>query len=561
MELIFDSFYFLGDSLSDTGNLFNLTNGFIPNAPLYEPGRFSNGNIWVDNLAEEFDLNISPFTDIDPNNDGVSFAIGGATSGATNIDPTAPGLTQQIDALELLIQNQSSEEVVDDDLFFLWIGANDYFNFIEDDPTTPDIIETNFPDTPQETQAALDEVNTNISQGIQDIINLGGENIFVFNLPDLAKTPLGFSLESDDREKLSELTAIHNDLLRETVEEFEGSYSDVNFTYIDISKLFNDILENPGEFGFTNVTDGYTKTDLYTGTGLDPTPTNPGADPDTYLFWDSAHLTTVGHDIFADYVETLIPISSGLGETAWWKLDATTGTTAADSAGTNDGIYINNPTPVNAVVDDGLFFDGVNDFVEVADNDALDFGIGDFSLSTWIKTTDVTGTDVILDKRVEQSGAVQGYVLYNFGGNLGFQLADGNGFTNYISDVSIADGDWHFVTVTVDRDSTNGGKWYVDGELVDSFNPTGRQGSLSNSNSLTLGRRSDSSSPGYFNGSLDEVKLFDSALSSTEIQNIYSQDILELGISGANNDTFVLADENQIFYDDGDNFMAGNSDL
>ena len=307
MELIFDSFYFLGDSLSDTGNFFNLTNGLIPNAPLYEPGRFSNGNIWVDNLAEEFDLNISPFTEIDPNNNGVNFAIGGATSGATNLDPTAPGLTQQIDALEFLIQNQSSEEVVDDDLFFLWIGANDYFSFIEDDPTTPDIIETNFPDTPQQTQAALDEVNTNIFQGIEDIIDLGGENIFVFNLPDLAKTPLGLSLESEDQEKLSELTAIHNDLLRETVEEFEGSYSDVNFTYIDISKLFNDILENPGEFGFTNVTDGYTKTDLYTGI-LDPTPTNPGADPDSYLFWDSVHPTTALHGVIADYVETMIPI-------------------------------------------------------------------------------------------------------------------------------------------------------------------------------------------------------------------------------------------------------------
>ena len=277
---------------------------------------------------------------------------------------------------------------------------------------------------------------------------------------------------------------------------------------------------------------------------------------DEVKLFDSALSSTDVQSIFQSDISQLSP-----NPNAWWKLDATTGTTAADSAGTNDGIYINNPTPVNAVVDDGLFFDGVNDFVEVADNDALDFGIGDFSLSIWIKTTDVTGTDVILDKRVEQSGAVQGYVLYNFGGNLGFQLADGDGFTNYISDVSIADGDWHFVTVTVDRDSTNGGKWYVDGELVDSFNPTGRQGSLSNSNSLTLGRRSDSSSPGYFNGSLDEVKLFDSALSSTEVQNIYSQDILELGTSGTNNDTFVLADETQIFYDDGDNFMAGNSDL
>ena len=308
MTLIFDRFYFLGDSLSDTGNLFNLTNGFFPNAPLYEPGRFSNGNIWVDNLAEEFDLNITPFTDIDPENDGVTFAIGGATSGATNVDPNFPGLTQQIDALELLIQNQSSEEVVDDDLFFLWIGANDYFNFVQDDPSTPDIIETNLPNTPQETQAALGAVNTNISQAIQNIVNLGGKNVFVFNLADLGRNPLGFSLESDDRAKLSELTAGHNTLLLETVEEFEESYPDVNFTYVDISQLFNNILESPADFGLTNVTEGYTNTDLYTDI-FNPTPTNPGVDPDTYLYWDSVHPTAAVHEIVADYVETVIPLS------------------------------------------------------------------------------------------------------------------------------------------------------------------------------------------------------------------------------------------------------------
>ncbi len=306
-ELIVDRFYFVGDSLSDINNILNLTDGFIPNAPLFEPGRFSNGNIWVDDLAEEFNLNISPFTNIDPNNNGVNFAIGGATSGATNIAPNAPGLTQQIDALEFLIQNQSSEEVVDDDLFLLLIGANDYFYFIQDDPTTPNIIETNFPDTLQQTQAALDEVNTNISQGIQDIIDVGAKKVFVFNIPNLEKTPLGLSLESEDQEKLSELTVAHNALLLETVENFEQSYPDADFTYVDINKLFNDIFENPGDFGFTNITDGYTNTDLYTGS-FDPTPTNPEADPDTYLFWDSVHPTTATHSIIADYVEKMIPI-------------------------------------------------------------------------------------------------------------------------------------------------------------------------------------------------------------------------------------------------------------
>ena len=209
---------------------------------------------------------------------------------------------------------------------------------------------------------------------------------------------------------------------------------------------------------------------------------------------------------------------------SWWKLDETSGTTATDSAGNNDGIHRNNPTPILGVVNNGLSFDGINDYVEVKDADELNFGTGDFSVSTWIKTTDRPGIDVILDKRTEQSGPVQGYVLFNYNGELGFQLADGRGFTNYLSNVSVADGQWHQVTVTVDRDQRNGGQWFVDGNLVGTFNPTGRQGSLSNSQNLRLGRRSDSDNAGYFNGSLDEVRLFDSALSASDVQKIYQQE-------------------------------------
>ncbi|NEP61700.1 MAG: LamG domain-containing protein [Symploca sp. SIO2G7] len=122
-----------------------------------------------------------------------------------------------------------------------------------------------------------------------------------------------------------------------------------------------------------------------------------------------------------------------------------------------------------------------------------------------------------------------------------------------LSNFSVADGEWHQVTVTVDRNNTTGGKWYVDGVLVNTFNPTGRQGSLSNSKALRLGRRSDSNSAGFFNGSLDEVKLFDSALSASEVQSIYQADkILNGGNSynllnsNSSSDSFLTA-QDQIF--------------
>src|SRR5437588_8056906 len=70
-----------GDSLSDNGNLFALT-GFPP-APYYM-GRFSNGPVWVEDLAQYLDV---PLDD---------YAFGGANTDATNINGPFPGILAQI---------------------------------------------------------------------------------------------------------------------------------------------------------------------------------------------------------------------------------------------------------------------------------------------------------------------------------------------------------------------------------------------------------------------------------------------------------------------------------
>lgn len=215
---------------------------------------------------------------------------------------------------------------------------------------------------------------------------------------------------------------------------------------------------------------------------------------------------------------------------AWWRLDEIEGHTAVDSVGTNHGtIYGSTHTPLAPGILPGLggalYFDGMNDYVEVPDAPALNFGTGDLSMWVWIKTSKTSGIDVIVDKRVETSGPVQGYVASNYSGNLLFQLADGlgSGFANYDSKFFIADGVWHQVAITVDRDLIDGGRWYVDGvEVGKRFNPTGRQGCLSNPKPLRIGKRSDHPGwPGFFKGSIGDLRLFNRALSATEIQAIY----------------------------------------
>jgi hypothetical protein len=128
---------------------------------------------------------------------------------------------------------------------------------------------------------------------------------------------------------------------------------------------------------------------------------------------------------------------------------------------------------------------------------------------------------MIVNKRTDASGLEQGYSLFLYYGKLTFQLATGGGNAqNYISNTLVADGQWHLVTVTVDRDNANGGKWYVDGTLKETFNPTAQQGSLDNDKQLLIGRRSYNSYgiTYYLNGSLDDLKLFNYVLSPEQIQ-------------------------------------------
>ena len=304
MTVNFDRAYFFGDSLVDTGNILSLTTSQDPTSPFpsfpYEPGRFSNGDVWVDYLTDELNLDVDPVLANPLSSDGLNFAAGGATSGSVGaFGPTS--LSQQIDGFEALFAVESiiSEPALDDDLFFLWIGANDYFAFIQDDPATPETIEANFPETRQEIRdAVIDVVNINIKGAIQDLVDLGAEDIVLFNLPDLHKTPLGRSLEKEDRRSLRKLQNTHNRRLDSLAEDIEISSPGVNIINIDADELFDNILDNPNEFGITDEKSNFIGIDLYTGISQPPSQ----GDPNDFLFFDSVHPTTNVHSLVADLV-------------------------------------------------------------------------------------------------------------------------------------------------------------------------------------------------------------------------------------------------------------------
>jgi hypothetical protein len=209
----------------------------------------------------------------------------------------------------------------------------------------------------------------------------------------------------------------------------------------------------------------------------------------------------------------------------WLPFDETNGTISANLASpANYGTQVGGPGVVlGSYVDNSLSFNGVNQYVTVPDYPAIDIGTNDFTIDAWVYRPTGSGnsTQTIVEKRVQNGANYYGFVFDVYLDNtLLLQMADGP-YTSFYQTATVpADGQWHFVAATVQRTSANGGQFYVDGVPTGgTFNPTVRKGSLSNTGPLVVGALTVSST--YWLGGLDEVEMFNRALSASEIESIF----------------------------------------
>jgi protocatechuate 3,4-dioxygenase beta subunit/uncharacterized protein (DUF2141 family) len=209
---------------------------------------------------------------------------------------------------------------------------------------------------------------------------------------------------------------------------------------------------------------------------------------------------------------------------AWWSFDYSSKDSPQDFAGfNNSGTKMNGPIATAGKVLGALQFDGVDDYVEVADHFELNFGTKDFSFDAWIKTSDSRGVKAIIDKRSQMQGA--GYFIFLNDGKLSLQLNDNLSiWANYSTSIVIADGNWHHIAITIQRNNSQGLKFYVDGLPIQTGNPTSQQGSISNTAPLRIGLNTymQASFSQAFKGILDEIELFKRVLTPEEVQSIYN---------------------------------------
>jgi parallel beta-helix repeat protein len=174
-------------------------------------------------------------------------------------------------------------------------------------------------------------------------------------------------------------------------------------------------------------------------------------------------------------------------------------------------------------------FDGSSGYINIPDTDELSFGDGatddPFSISAWIKHQG-SSTGAIVVKGEYTTSWTREYGLFStstVGLNSLVSVSDDSGKKRAYSGVSLIDNTWHHVVSTYS--GTGYPILYVDGVRVSTTNETiGTYTAMSNTDSaLQIGRqRSDSGDNVYFNGSIDEVKIFNHSLSAEQILNLFN---------------------------------------
>lgn len=280
MAVSFDNIYVFGDSFSDNGNLYKANGGVVPPSPPYYQGRSSNGPVWAEYLAQ--DLGLTP-------DQSTNLAYGGASSGLYNF--AAPSSLPSLYLTGLLSQvdnfTAASESVDPNALYIVWAGGNDFLFGGVTAPSQPVM---------------------NISTAVGSLAAVGAKNIMVVNLPNLGNLP--GTINSTASSFLSYLTTEYNASLATSLETLSQQLSGVNIISFDVNSLFNQVFANPGQYGFTNVTDS-----CIGNSGLAILPASSTSDacntnPSEFFFWDSIHPTTTAHEIIAENAYSLLEAQS-----------------------------------------------------------------------------------------------------------------------------------------------------------------------------------------------------------------------------------------------------------
>lgn len=322
-------------------------------------------------------------------------------------------------------------------------------------------------------------------------------------------------------------------------------------------------INTDGTYAIFNATDGgYTKEDAQHDDVTDyvfeafflvdfggaPTPVEcaDGVDNDSDGFVD---LADSGCDDANDNDETNPAVPDDT--VAYWKLDETSGTSAADSSvNTNTGTLLNSPSWVTGKTNNGLSFDGADDAVDVNSDASIDslFSSGG-TIAAWVypDSAGEGNQGKIYDKRkmglyVESTGMgvrfVQEYATTDG------VWSTGNG--------KIPASQWTHIVVTYTVGTSNDPLIYINGvsqTVTEDSTPLGAVQSDA-SHDGCIGQAADAGggclATKTFDGIIDEVRLYDRVLLLSEIVELYNYTAPESQVTDPEKLTGIMAEESSL---------------
>ena len=212
---------------------------------------------------------------------------------------------------------------------------------------------------------------------------------------------------------------------------------------------------------------------------------------------------------------------------AYWKLDEAGGVTYEDYFDGHDGACgAQCPTPVAGNVNGGQAFDGNRTAINVPRDAAFDWGvISSFSIEFWFQTDGALPGNKVIIGRDDSASKLHWWVGYQASGEATFYLIDTAGTgAEAIGTTVLTDGAWHHVVAS--RDATADQiRLYVDGAVQDTVPVNYSSGFGSLTAELNVGWL-DLLDGFYFQGILDEVALYDRALSDEEIRKHHTEGLV-----------------------------------
>ncbi len=199
--------------------------------------------------------------------------------------------------------------------------------------------------------------------------------------------------------------------------------------------------------------------------------------------------------------------TGGTGLVAAYSFDENTGTTVTDLSGNGNNGTISNATWTTGKFGSALNFNGSSSRVTIPDSASLDLSTG-MTLEAWVKpNAALSGWQDVVYK-----GDDRYYLMGSSNTNVpDVGATSTTAHTNLYAKSALATGTWAHLAATFDGTTLN---FYINGTLVASNTWSG---TLSTStNPLTIG--SDSIYGQFFNGVIDEVRVYNRALSQTEVQ-------------------------------------------